>query len=112
MGEVAGADETSGGPSRPETPTVVFIGGFGRSGSTLLEALLSRVDGALALGEVEHLWERGVRDDEICGCGTPFSECPFWTGVGRLAFGGWEHVDVQRVLELKSAVVRQRHLPR
>ena len=25
------------------------------------------------VGEVVHLWERGLRDDELCGCGEPFS---------------------------------------
>ena len=95
-----------------QSPTVLFIGGFGRSGSTLLEALLSQVEGTAALGEVEHLWERGVRDDEKCGCGSAFSQCPFWCEVGDRAFGGWGQVDLADVLSLKRQVVRQRHLGR
>ena len=106
-------DTESRGPDRPPAPpAVLFIGGFGRSGSTLLEALLAQVEGTVALGEVEHLWERGVLADEKCGCGLPFSECPFWTAVGDRAFGGWDRVDVQEVLSLKRAVIRQRHLVR
>jgi hypothetical protein len=91
---------------------VLYLGGFGRSGSTLLECLLARLDGVVALGEVEHLWRRGLVADQLCACGRPFSGCPFWTEVGRLAFGGWDRVDVERVLRLKAMVVRQRWLPR
>ena len=41
--------------------TVGFVGGFGRSGSTLLERVVAELPGVCALGEVLHLWERGVR---------------------------------------------------
>lgn len=64
------------------------------------------------LGEVVHLWQRDVRDDERCGCGTRFSGCGFWSAIGRAAFGGWDRVDVDRVLRLQAAVERTRHIPR
>ena len=63
------------------------------------------------LGEVVHLWQRDLRDDERCGCGTRFSACAFWTAVGEKAFGGWHRVDVDRVLALQAAVERTRHIP-
>ena len=59
-----------------------------------------------------HLWERGLGNNELCGCGLPFRECPFWTEVGRRAFGGWDSFDEARALRLKRAVDRNRHLPR
>jgi hypothetical protein len=62
-------------------PTVLFIGGAGRSGSTLLERLLGQLDGVTAAGEITHLWVRGLQDDQLCGCGQPFSECEFWREV-------------------------------
>lgn len=92
--------------------TVLFIGGFGRSGSTLLECLVARLDGVVVLGEVEHLWQRGVLEDQLCACGEPFSGCAFWAEVGGRAFGGWSAVDVERVLAVKDAVARQRRLPK
>jgi UDP-N-acetylglucosamine transferase subunit ALG13 len=98
-------------PTAPDAPVTLFIGGSGRSGSTLLERLLEQVPGVVALGEVVHLWTRGIRNDELCACGNPFSACEFWTSVGRRAFGGWDQVDVDRVLELKSRVDRQRRIP-
>lgn len=94
-----------------DAPTVLYLGGFGRSGSTLLERMLGTVEGVVPLGEVVHLWERGVAEDELCGCGEPFSRCPFWTQVGDRAFGGWENVDLAEVHRLRGAVDRQRRAP-
>jgi hypothetical protein len=91
---------------------VLFLGGLGRSGTTLVERLLGELPGVCALGEVVHLWQRDLRDDERCGCGERFSACEFWQRVGKSAFDGWENVDVDRVLALRDAVERTRHIPR
>ncbi|MFD0886208.1 sulfotransferase, partial [Streptosporangium algeriense] len=83
------------------SPTrVVFLGGLGRSGTTLLERLLGEVPGVTPLGEVAHLWTRGVLANEDCGCGKPFGACPFWREVGTRAFGGWSEDLVRRVVTL------------
>ncbi|MGX6602725.1 sulfotransferase [Micromonosporaceae bacterium Da 78-11] len=91
---------------------VLYLGGLGRSGTTLVERLLGELPGVCALGEVVHLWQRDIRDDERCGCGERFSGCTFWRQVGELAFGGWHRVDVDRVHALRDAVERTRHIPR
>ena len=91
---------------------VLFLGGLGRSGTTLLERLLGQLAGVSPLGEVVHLWQRDLIDDERCGCGDRFSACGFWQKVGIEAFGGWDAVDPQRVSELAAAVERTRHIPR
>jgi hypothetical protein len=90
---------------------VVYLGGLGRSGTTLLERMLGEIPGVCALGEVVHLWRRDVRDGESCGCGRPFAACDFWAEVGERAFGGWHNVDVDRVLQLQGRVERTRHIP-
>lgn len=95
-----------------EPVRLLYIGGFGRSGSTLLELALGSRPGTCALGELVHLWERGLRDDQSCGCGHRFSACPFWQQVGQRAFGGWDRVDVEEVLALKHRVDRNRFVPR
>lgn len=91
--------------------SVGYIGGFGRSGSTLLELTLGSLRGLCALGELVHLWERGLRDNQRCGCGQPFHDCQFWRDIGDRAFGGWSEVDVAEVLALKAAVDRNRFVP-
>lgn len=90
---------------------LLFIGGIGRSGSTLIEKLLNEFDDAAAIGETVHLWERGVRDDELCGCGARFHACPFWTAVGKDAFGGWSEIDLDQAVDLRWSVDRSRQLP-
>lgn len=90
---------------------VVFIGGLGRSGTTLLERLLGQLPGVVPLGEITHLWERDLVDDEMCACGATFSYCEFWQRIGKAAFGGWDQVDVERIQALKATVDRTRHIP-
>jgi Sulfotransferase family len=92
-------------------PTVVYVGGLGRSGSTLIERLLGGLPGVRSVGEVVHMWQRGVVQDERCGCGEPFSDCAFWRDVGAAAFGTWDRLDVERVAVLRAAVDRTRHIP-
>lgn len=90
---------------------VGFIGGFGRSGSTLLERIVAELPGVCALGEVLHLWQRGVRDNELCACGEAFHSCPFWRKVGDEAFGGWEYIDPDAIDRMHSRVDRTRNIP-
>ncbi|GAA4234530.1 hypothetical protein FHR32_001933 [Streptosporangium album] len=95
----------------PSPTRVVFVGGLGRSGTTLLERLLGEVPGIAPLGEVVHLWTRGVLADEACGCGRPFGSCPFWSKVGERAFGGWSERLAHRMLTLRQQVDRTRRIP-
>jgi hypothetical protein len=92
-------------------PRVLYIGGTGRSGSTLLERLLGEVPGLCPAGEVVHLWRRGLVEGQRCGCGAVFSECPFWTKVGHEAFGSWDGLDPERMVALQHAVDRTRYIP-
>lgn len=78
----------------------------------MLERLLDREPQVQALGEVVHLWQRSVRDNELCGCGVAFHDCPFWSRVGDVAFGGWDRVDVDRVLTLRDRVDRSKRVPK
>lgn len=107
---VSASDSSTPSPRDSANSTVLYVGGFGRSGSTLLERVVQASPQAISLGEVVHLWKRGVIGDELCGCGTKFSECPFWQAVGERAFGGWGTVDVDEILALQYAVDRQRHV--
>jgi hypothetical protein len=91
---------------------VLFIGGLGRSGTTLLERVLGELPRVAPLGEVLHMWRRDVLDNERCACGQPFASCPFWTEVGQRAYGGWGNLDVRRVLQLQQAVDRTRFIPK
>jgi len=90
---------------------VLYLGGLGRSGSTLIERLIGQLPGVCPAGELVHLWERGIAEGERCGCGQPFRQCLFWQQVGTAAFGGWDQVEVSRVAALRSRVDRNRFIP-
>ena len=90
---------------------VVFIGGYSRSGSTLLDLMLGQVPGFFSTGELAYIWGHGLQQARLCGCGQTFLNCPFWTQVGQEAFGGWNAVDVDEMVALEQAVNRHRFLP-
>jgi hypothetical protein len=103
----SGADEAD-----RVTPTVIYIAGSGRSGSTLLERVLGDMPGAVNVGELIDLPRRTAPRGELCGCGQTFADCPFWAGVGTRAFGGWQADRLAEIHRLQTRVARQRHLPR
>jgi hypothetical protein len=98
------------GPS-VRAPTVVYIAGSGRSGSTILERALGEMACFVNVGELIDLFRRVAPRAERCGCGLIFPECPFWAAVGAQAFGGWEPQHVASVHDLQRRIARQRHLP-
>lgn len=96
----------------PDVPTVVFIAGSGRSGSTLAERMLGEIPGFVNVGELIDVFRRVYAGDELCGCNQRFSQCDFWREVGDRAFGGWNPEVVREIAELQAQVARQRHIPR
>ena len=93
------------------TVRVLYMAGTGRSGSTLLARILDRADGVVAAGELRYLWQRGLLEDRVCGCGEPFSRCPFWTEVIDRGFGGRQHVDARELVATQRTLTRLRHVP-
>lgn len=95
-----------------ERVRVLYIAGAGRSGSTLLECILGELPGVAAAGEVTHLWERGLRQNQLCGCGTPFHECPFWQEVRRSALEGLGDRDYEALASARNSLCTFANLPR
>lgn len=62
---------------------IVFIGGSGRSGSTLLDLLLNRNSLIHGVGEFFRLNQDANTNREPCTCGKPVLECPFWLEVQK-----------------------------
>jgi hypothetical protein len=90
------------GQAGEQAVPVLFIAGFGRSGSTLLDRLLGSTPGFHSGGELGGFWHQGLINDRLCSCGTRFSCCPFWQAVGSRSFSALqadEVVTVNRFLE-------------
>ena len=60
---------------------ILFIMGWGRSGSTLLDNVLGEIEGFTSLGELHYLWRRGFIKQHTCGCRRPVGECELWSKV-------------------------------
>jgi hypothetical protein len=90
---------------------VLFLAGWGRSGTTILDNILGEVEGFFSAGELYHLWDRGLVQDRLCGCGVPPRRCRTWRAVLKRAFGAPEGIDAERLARLALTCTRTRHLP-
>lgn len=87
---------------------VLYIAGTGRSGSTLLASILGQAPGFFNAGELRYIWQRGIQENRLCGCGRRFADCPFWREVVELA----GLPDAAAMAEVQARLTRIRHLPR
>jgi Sulfotransferase family len=98
------------------TVRVLYVGGTGRSGSTVLANVLGELPGMVSVGEVRFLWERGILENRLCGCGEHFASCPFWGQVVRRTLGDADAgslADVARTVQAElHEATRLRRLPR
>jgi hypothetical protein len=97
------------GVDSPARPTVLFITGLGRSGSTLLDLLLGELDGYVSTGELRGLWRYGLVEGWLCGCREPIRSCPFWRSV--LERAGLDHIDPAQIAETQHRHLRLRPRP-
>jgi hypothetical protein len=92
-----------------QRPTVVYLTGWCRSGTTLIGNLLGELPGAVHVGELRYLWLNGVLGrgtNDRCGCGAPVPDCPLWSRVlARLAAPGYAEDAVRR----QDRYLRTRH---
>jgi hypothetical protein len=92
-------------------PKLLFLGGYARSGSTILDRAIGAGDGFVSLGEIRFIWKRGFQEDQLCGCGEPFSACPFWREVVRTAWGTLTQGEVEEIVRLQDRVDRWWRIP-
>ncbi|MGH9246818.1 MAG: sulfotransferase family protein [Acidimicrobiales bacterium] len=99
------------GPAAPPVK-VLLIAGTGRSGSTILANVVGQAPGFFSGGEFRYIWERGLIENRLCGCGARFRECELWSKVLVEAFGAAEGIPSDRLVAAERRVLRSRHLVR
>jgi Sulfotransferase family len=57
---------------------ILYIAGYGRSGSTLLDIVLGNHPENVGVGEVSFLLNEWANRRRRCSCGVPYEECEFW----------------------------------
>ena len=89
---------------------VLYICGWGRSGTTLIDRMLGEAPDFLSVGELRSLWDA---DPSVhrCGCGEVVEGCPLWGPLltSMEAETGYTSCAVR---SMRDEVARTRHLPR
>jgi hypothetical protein len=57
---------------------IVYIAGYSRSGSTILDILLSSHSAIFGTGELVYLFDDWLNDTRACTCGEIYKNCDFW----------------------------------
>jgi hypothetical protein len=60
---------------------VLYVGGTGRTGSTMLDQLLGCEDGWFSGGELAFIWSYGLMRGGRCSCGDRLSDCRVWSEI-------------------------------
>src|SRR3989337_1492741 len=90
---------------------ILYIGGAGRSGSTLIELILGNMPGFFSVGEIRYFWEYVLEEDLSCGCGEIITSCTFWSKVLREILSH-EQIDIQKVAATAQDIDRTRNVLR
>jgi hypothetical protein len=81
---------------------VLYIAGFERSGSTIVNRVLGQIKGFVAWGELRDIWEHGIIENRPCTCGTSFADCPAWQEIFNKAFDGANKIDPTEMSHLQK----------
>lgn len=64
---------------------VLYIAGYGRSGSTVLDVVLGNHPEIASVGEITYLLNEWHDPGRRCACGRLYRECDFWGALGDTA---------------------------
>ncbi|MCD4692061.1 MAG: sulfotransferase [Calditrichales bacterium] len=87
--------------------TLLYIGGFSRSGSTILSKILGEIDGFFNVGELLYIWN----SMGMCGCGAQISKCKTWNMILDEAFGVPRQVDFEEMVQLRNSEWHSMKIP-
>ena len=57
---------------------IIYIAGYSRSGSTILDILLSNHSDIFGTGELVYLFDDWLENERACTCGEVYKNCSFW----------------------------------
>lgn len=83
-------------------PKVIYIAGYGRSGSTILDIALSNHPDISGVGEAAYLFAEWDISGRRCTCGRPFRECPVFSSTIETPGEAAHHAEIARSVERRS----------
>jgi len=96
-----------------QRPLLIYVLGWGRSGSSIMANVLGSLPGAASLGEVRYIWDRGALENTICGCGEEFRSCDFWSHVpfANTPFPDMKAQEARRLTQAIGSGARSSQIP-
>lgn len=94
-------------------PTILYITGMTRCGSTMIGNVLNEVPGAVHVGELHFLWRNGILNsgtNSTCGCGAALAECPLWSDISS-SVDGMDMDTARAMVSVQERRFRPRHTP-
>lgn len=92
-------------------PQIIYIAGYGRSGSTLLDILLGNHPYTIGTGELGNLFEAFNDNCSCCSCGKSYRECEVWSKVIGEAYPGVNAGLLSSHREIQQKVERWNSFP-
>ena len=84
-------------------PAVVYIAGYGRSGSTVLDIMLNAHPEIVGAGELTYLFDEIIAPGRVCACDRAYQACVIW---GPLT----QRVDIARAARVTRQLDKRRAL--
>jgi len=95
-----------------ETIPIIYIMGYGRSGSTVLDAVLGNHPRIFSTGELVNLPGAGWIQNQFCSCHQRVRECRLWSAVFDEWIANNGGISVQAYHDIQHRLFRFRHWPR
>ncbi len=83
---------------------IIYIMGYGRSGSTFLDILFNNHSKIVSVGALFNFYEWDIRGETCAHCNKPFGECEFWKKVKTEYYQKMEEKDPEKLLDLDLSV--------
>ncbi len=87
---------------------IIYLAGEGRSGTTLLEKLLAEQKNIFAGGELRYIWERSIKENQLCSCGKEFNQCEIWK---KIIQDIEKEINIELFIKSYNKIGRMRHYP-
>jgi hypothetical protein len=89
---------------------VVYISGWGRSGTTIVDRVLGQLPGFCSVGELRSLWDRDPALHS-CSCGRLIADCEIWGPSLKMVLGGVTNSEFAMMRRLRDRAGRSRDVP-
>jgi hypothetical protein len=93
---------------RLEVPTIIYIGGYGRGGTSMLDLMLGAAPGVLGAGELFRLWSGRLEDQCVHSSSRPVAQfVEFWSEIERrVGVPRLEGERIRRLIEERKIMSR------